>query len=133
MRSDDAASVLLGTGAFAAYGAFLAGGPGAIGLGVLGAALGYLAARLGVRPVVSGSVLVGAAVGALVGSAIARTLCLPGTCRAVEVAAGLAGGLGAFVGVGIVVALVVRSFDEYREAASRGAPPKITGCGPDCV
>ncbi len=40
-------------------------------------------------------------------------------------------GVGAVVGVGIVVALVSRSFDEYREAIDAGRPPPEPGCETD--
>ena len=131
MRAADAAVVLVGAVAFAWYGSSVAGSTGAIVAGVIGAALAYGTVKAAVRPGVAASVLVGTAIGALIGSAIVRVLCLPGTCATLEVASGIVTGIGAFVGVGLVVALVARSFDEYHEARAKNLPTKITGCGPE--
>ncbi len=131
MRAADAAVILVGAVAFAWYGADVAGSTGAVIAGATGATLAYGTVRAAVRPGVAVSVLVGTAIGALIGSAIVRVLCLPGTCAALEVTSGIVTGVGAFVGVGLVVALVARSFDEYHEARAKNRPTKITGCGPE--
>ena len=67
------------------------------------------------------AVFVGTAVGLLLGRNIVHVLCRPGSCVAAETTASVLLGLGAFIGVGLVAALVTRSFDEYREAS--GPPP----------
>jgi hypothetical protein len=51
----------------------------------------------------------------MIGRSIAAALCRPGTCLGVEIVAAVLTGIGAFVGVGLIVALATRSFDEYRE------------------
>lgn len=82
----------------------------------LAAAAGYatVANRFMVRTVVAVAVFAGTAVGVLLGRNLVRVLCLPGTCVAAETTAAVLLGIGASVGVGLVTALAVRSFDEYR-------------------
>jgi len=130
MTAVDALVVLVGAIAFALAGASVGGGAGAAVAGAVGAALGYASIRAAVRPFVAIAVIAGTAIGGFVGAAIARTICLPGRCLGVEIVAGSLTALGSLIGVGLVVALVTRSFDEYYEARSQGEPPKITGCGP---
>lgn len=85
-------------------------------LGVaLGVGLGLLMALSGVRPTIGPSIVAGGIVGAWIGREIVRALCLPGSCTGVEVAGAVFTGFGSILGIGLVVALVVRSFDEYRE------------------
>ena len=85
-------------------------------LGLLvGTGLGFLMARYQVRPTIGPSVAGGGVVGAWIGREIVRALCLPGSCTAVEFAGGFITAIGSMVGIGLVVALVVRSFDEYRD------------------
>ena len=83
---------------------------------VIGTALGFLMARYRVRPTIGPAVVGGGLIGAWIGREIVRALCLPGSCTAVEFAGGFVTALGSMVGIGLVVALVVRSFDEYRES-----------------
>jgi len=84
-------------------------------LGVaLGVGLGYLMARTGVRPTVGPAIAGGAVVGGWIGREIVRALCLPGTCPTVEIVGGIGTGIGSMFGIGLVTALVVRSFEEYR-------------------
>jgi len=92
----------------------------ALGLAV-GVALGLAMARYRVRPAIGPAVAGGALVGAWIGREIVRALCLPGSCTTVEVAGSAFTAIGSMVGIGLVVALVVRSFDEYREG---GGPPQ---------
>lgn len=87
---------------------------------VVGALTAAIVAWLQVRPLASLAVTAGSAVGVLVGQRIVRVLCLPSECRGLEAVAAILTGVGAFVGVGLVVALVIRSFDEYRIGS---APP----------
>ncbi len=116
----------------AGTGWLVGGGTSGIVVGfVVGLLLGGAAAWLDVRLVVSLSVVVGTVAGAFIGRNIVRALCLPGTCSALEITAAVLTGIGAFIGIGLVVALVTRSFDEYHEAVARDRPPPRTGCGPD--
>lgn len=96
----------------------------------VGAAFGVIAAAvvlwLRVRPLASIAVIAATATGVLVGKSIVRVLCLPNECIGLETTAAVLTGIGAFVGVGLVVALVMRSFDEYRTAQdphAGGTPP----------
>ena len=90
--------------------------PGAIAGGLTGLVAGVGVFVLGLRVMVATPVLIGTVAGALLGSSIVRALCLPETCHSSEILAAILTGLGSFVGVGLVVALVTRSFDEFREA-----------------
>jgi len=90
-------------------------GGAAIGIG-MGVGYAVLANRLLVRAPVAIAVFAGTIVGALLGRNIAHVLCLPGSCVGVEITAALLLGAGALIGVGLVAALVTRSFDEYRES-----------------
>ena len=84
-----------------------------------------------VRPIVAAPVGIGAGIGAYLGGTIVGVLCEPAECPAFEAAAATTTGVGALVGIGLVVALATRSFDEYREAVSRGAPPPTSTCDVD--
>ena len=103
---------------------------------VLGAAIGAIlfgvlalvGARANVRPAIVVTVLVGTMTGWLIGSSIVEAICLPSTCPELEVAGGLVAGVITFVGVGLVAALVTRSFDEYNERSAAGLPPTGVGC-----
>ena len=102
---------------------------GGIALGAfLGAGFGWIAARAHVRPGVATTVFVGSMTGALIGSSVVSTICLPATCVPLEVTAGVVTAIASFVGVGIVAALVTRSFDEYNEQLDAGLPPTGVGC-----
>lgn len=105
-------------------GAAMAGTAGAIVGGLLGGMIGATVERFGIRIVVAAPVLIGAIAGGLLGRSIVHTLCLPETCRSAETIAALLTGAGSIVGVGLVVALVTRSFDEFREdrTESRESP-----------
>lgn len=81
----------------------------------IGAAAGRLMARAGVRRAVGPAIAAGGIVGAWIGREIVRALCLPGSCPRVEVAGAALAGIGSLLGIGLVVALVVRSFEEYAE------------------
>lgn len=85
-----------------------------IGL-VLGLGAGWLMAKAGVRATIGPVIVAGGITGAWIGREIVRALCLPGSCTGVEAAASLVTGLGSTLGIGLVIALVVRSFDEYWE------------------
>ncbi|MGI9667909.1 MAG: hypothetical protein ACR2N2_12580 [Acidimicrobiia bacterium] len=93
----------------------------------LGAAFGVVAGRANVRPAITMTVWVGAMAGALVGASIVETICLPDTCPAMESTAAVVTGLAALVGVGLVAALVTRSFDEYYEQQEPTSPDEDPG------
>lgn len=96
-------------------GLLLAGSTGAAIGGIIGAVIGLLAERYQVKTVVAASVTAGAMTGAFIGSSIVSVICRPETCTGLEIVAALLTGIGAFIGVGIIVALATRSFEEYRE------------------
>jgi len=96
-------------------GLLLAGVNGGILGGALGAVVGLAAARFEVRTAVAAAVTAGAVTGAFIGRSVVAVICLPETCVGLEMTAAIVTGVGAFVGVGIIAALVTRSFDEFRE------------------
>jgi hypothetical protein len=83
---------------------------------------------VGVRAMVAIPVAAGAGVGAFIGGTIVGVLCEPEGCPMFAAGAAIITGIGALVGVGLVVALATRSFDEHREAVERGRKPPTTGC-----
>ena len=104
--------------------------------GSLGAVLGAFAfgglaiigARANVRPAIVATVLVATMTGALIGSSIVQAICLPSACTALEITGGTVTAVLSFIGVGLVAALVTRSFDEYNERIDAGLPPTGVGC-----
>lgn len=98
---------------------------------VIGLGTAVLVVVFRVRPLVATAVATGAGVGAFLGGRIVGVLCEPSGCPLFEATAATLTGVGALVGIGLVVALVTRSFDEYQEAVARDLPPPRTGCGPD--
>lgn len=117
MTLQDLAALMLSIALGAGGGAAVAGAAGALVGGAVGAGYGWLVNRLMVRAVVAVAAFAGAVVGVVVGRNVVRVLCLPGSCPASEIPAALLLGVGAFVGVALVAALVARSFDEFREGA----------------
>lgn len=102
-------------------GILLGGALLAIAGAALGAAVGFIAARANVRPAITSTVFVGAMAGALIGASIVETICLPGSCVPLEISAAAVSAIAAFIGVGLVAALVTRSFDEYNEQSAAQA------------
>lgn len=100
---------------------------GVIGAG-LGAGLAFVAARSRVRPLVATTTVAGVASGALIGSSIVETICLPESCVGFEIGGSVVLGVAALIGVGLVAALVTRSFDEYNESIEAGREPPTVGC-----
>lgn len=98
--------------------------PGAIIGGLLGVLIGVGVALLGIRLGVAVPVLTAMVAGGVLGRGIVHALCLPGSCRGAEMAATLLTGLGSLVAVGLVVALVARSFDEYKESRAQSPEPR---------
>lgn len=96
---------------------------GVLTFGLVGAAIGLLvggclaaiAAAGHVRPLVATTTIVGAAAGAMIGASIVETICLPDSCVPLEVGGAVVLGIASLIGVGLVAALVTRSFDEYNE------------------
>lgn len=128
MRPSDVLATVT-TGLFGAItGWLVAGTAGVIVLALIGVGVGLLAARANVRPGITTTVFVGSMTGVLIGASIVETICLPGSCAAAELTAGAVLGIAAFVGVGLVAALVTRSFDEYNESVRNGTPPPAAGC-----
>jgi ABC-type Fe3+ transport system permease subunit len=91
---------------------------GAVILGLVGAVLGFIVARTGVRWLVAIPVVVGTVAGAVLGWAVTHAFCRPDGCPVGESIAAALTGVASFIGIGLVVALATRSFDEYRESAA---------------
>jgi hypothetical protein len=130
MRLSDIISIITNA-LFAAVTSWLVFGSSvaAVTIGVLlGAGYGFGAARANVRPGVAVTAFVGGLTGGLIGSSIVSTICLPESCVPLEITAGVVTAIAAFIGVGIVAALVTRSFDEYYERLDAGLPPTGVGC-----
>jgi len=128
LRPTDIAATVV-TGAFGGFtGWMLGGAPGTV-IGLIGGvAFGLVAGRANVRPAITMTVFVGAMAGALIGSSVVETICLPDSCVALEASAAVVLGIGALIGVGLVAALVTRSFDEYNESVDAGREPPAPGC-----
>jgi len=128
MRLSDYLSILV-NGAFGVVtGWLIAGNTGAMIGAAIGLAFGVVAARANLRPAIAMTVFVGTMTGGLIGSSVVSTICLPNSCTGLEVAAGVITAVASFVGVGVVAALVTRSFDEYNERDEAGLPPTGVGC-----
>jgi hypothetical protein len=130
MRLTDIISIVINA-IFGAVTAWLIFGSSVAGIALgalLGAGFGVFAARANVRPGVAMTVFVGAMTGGLIGSSVVSTICLPATCVPLEATAGIVTAIASFIGVGIVAALVTRSFDEYNERLDAGLPPTGVGC-----
>lgn len=128
MRAGDALAVASTATFGGVTGWLLAGLPGAIIGGIGSGILALIGARANIRPAIVSTVLVGTMAGALIGSSIVQAICLPAICRPLEIVGGfIAAGLS-FIGVGLVAALVARSFDEYNEREEAGLPPTGVGC-----
>ena len=130
MRLTDLVSIVINA-SFGAVTSWLLFGSSIVAIVVgalVGAGFGFGAARANVRPGIAMTVFVGAMTGGLIGSSIVSTICLPDTCVPLEISAGVVLGIASFIGVGIVAALVTRSFDEYNEQIDAGLPPTGVGC-----
>lgn len=114
-----------------------AGGGGALLGGSIGAVLGggaglvaaVAAGVAGMRPLVTLVVAVATVAGIVAGHSVVEALCRPGSCVPLEITGAAVTGIGALVGTGLVVALVARSFDEYRHG-SRPQPSDPPSDGP---
>lgn len=92
---------------------------------ILGALAAVAIARFDVRPLVAIPVLAGTLAGAFIGRMIVRLLCAPSSCEELELAASVLTGIGALVGVGLVVVLVTRSFEEHQQRLMDQANARI--------
>jgi len=128
MRASDVAATIICV-VFGALTGWMLGSTVLAVLGAVGgAAVAVLAARANVRPAITMTVFVGAMAGALVGASIVETICLPESCVPLEMTAAGVSAIAAFIGVGLVAALVTRSFDEYNEHVAAGQDPPSPGC-----
>ena len=116
-----------------AGGLLLAGPVGGVIGAVAGGLAGTAAALLQMRAAVAITLVASLAVGAVIGQGIVHALCLPDGCGAAEAVGAIVMGIGAFVAVGLVAALVTRSFEEYHEAVAARRPPPGPGCETDEV
>jgi len=128
IRASDVASIVATTLFGAVTGWLVAGVIGALVTGVLFGALAFLGALANIRPAIVSVVLVATMAGWLIGSSVVEAICLPSTCAALEATGGTVTAVLTFIGVGIVAALVTRSFDEYNEREAEGLPPTGVGC-----
>jgi hypothetical protein len=80
------------------------------------------------RALVALALIVSLAIGAIIGQGIVHALCLPDGCVAAESVAAVVTAVAAVVAMGLVVALVTRSFEEYNEAVAARRPPPEPGC-----
>lgn len=128
MRLSDYFSIVVNSLFGFVTGWLIAGNAGGFIGGGIGAVFGFVAARANVRPGIAMTVFVGTMTGGLIGSSVVSTICLPDPCTGLEVFAGITMAIASFVGVGVVAALVTRSFDEYNEREEAGLPPTGVGC-----
>ena len=128
MRASDAFAVITSLLFGGVTGTLVGGALGAVTGAILFGMLALVGVKANVRPAIVVTVLVGTMTGWLIGSSIVEAICLPSNCAALETIGGLVGAAIAFIGVGLVAALVTRSFDEYNERDAAGLPPTGVGC-----
>ncbi len=75
------------------------------------------------NPWIAVPVLVATIAGAIIGFQVTRVSCAPGSCLPAAAGIGLAAAVAAFLGVGAVMILAVRSIAEWREQQEAGGPP----------
>ncbi len=121
MRSPAVAAALVGV-VFLLGGAALGGSALATAAAVVGFAAGYVLHRAGLRTPVIVAVAAAGVVGLVIGKTVVDALCLPGTCVPLSWLAAVLTAAGSLVGVGLVVALAVRSFEEHQAATRPDAP-----------
>ena len=128
MQPTDWLSIVANAAFGAVTGSLLGGTTAAFVGAATGAIFGLGAARARLRPMIAVTMFVGAATGVLIGSSIVETICLPDTCVALEATGGVVLGIASMIGVGMVAALVTRSFDGFYESAAEGKEPPTVGC-----
>ena len=74
--------------------------------------------------------LFGFLAGAVVGWVVTRLGCLPEGCLGWQVIVAAISGLGAAIGIGVVVVLSIRSLDEWRRPNGRGDSEPTTPGAP---
>ena len=115
----------------AVTGLLIADMTGALIIAAVSGLLAFGGVRARIRPGVVSTVLVGTMAGGLIGSSVVEAICMPSSCRSLEVAGGIIAAGLSFFGVGLVAALVTRSFDEYNERIGAALPPTGVGCESD--
>ena len=128
MQPTDWLSIVVSAAFGAVTGSLLGGTTTAFVGAAIGAIFGLGAARARLRPMIAVTMFVGAATGVLIGSSIVETICLPDTCVGLEATGGVVLGIASMIGVGMVAALVTRSFDEYYDSVAEGKEPPTVGC-----
>lgn len=108
---------------FALGGAALGGLASAVAAFIVGAAIGAGLHAVGLRQLVILATTGAAVVGAVIGKTVVDALCLPGTCTPLSWLAAALMAVGTLIGVGVVVALATRSFEEHRIATGQQPPP----------
>ncbi|MEN8041690.1 MAG: hypothetical protein ABFR95_09325 [Actinomycetota bacterium] len=128
MRTSDILTIIT-TVLFGAITGWLVDGVAwAVVFGVVSGIIAFFALRANIRPGIVATVLVATMAGGLIGASIVEAICLPSACPAIEAAGGAISAVLSFIGVGIVAALVARSFDEHDERTAAGLPPTGVGC-----
>jgi hypothetical protein len=131
IRASDVASIVATTILGAVTGWLIGGTPAMILTAAVFGGLAVLGARANIRPAIVSVVLAATMAGGLIGSGIVEAICLPSSCSTLEATGGVVTAILTFVGVGLVAALVTRSFDEYNEREAAGLPPTGIGCETD--
>ena len=86
---------------------------------------------LQIKPLVTIDIAINTITNLFIRTTIIHVLYLPNTCTGLEAFGGTVTAGGAIVGVGVVVALATRSFDEYHKTVEAGRPPPEPGCETD--
>ena len=119
MRASDTAAIVASVILGAIAGRFIAGQTGTVVGAIIGGLFAFGAAKVNVRPLITVTTFAGASAGALIGASVVETICLPDSCPVYEFTGAVVLGLASIIGVGLVAALVARSFDEYNEDLER--------------
>ena len=75
-----------------------------------------------VNPWVLIPVVLATLAGGVVGALVTQVSCAPGSCLPAAIGVGVLSAIAAFVGVGIVVVLAVRSLAEWKQSDGAGKP-----------
>lgn len=98
------------------------------GAGIVAAALIVIGR---IKPLVAIPTVIGALAGGVIGAVVVDLLCAPSECRSLQITGAVLTGLGALIGIGVVVSLASRSLDEYHSAVAANRPPPEPGCETD--
>lgn len=121
MKISDVVSLMFVALAGAAAGWAVGGTMGALVVSLVTGAFAYLGSLANMRPAVVSTVLIATIAGGFIGSRVVQAICLPQTCQGTEWVGGITVGILTLVGVGLLTALVARSFDEFREREEEGS------------